>query len=137
MAVSSDPVVKILPFHCMGHRFNPWSGKFNMPSDAAKKGKKKDKWGSFWHSNLISIADYLSCWLQLKTGQHTHKKKPTWRLKIKNSRQKEGGQKLEKWPVERSFWIFKISFLVWICPQSRSNFLNCPTESYWPEKSET
>ena len=36
---------------------------------------------------------------------------------------------------EKSFWIFKISFLIWICPQSRSNFLNCLTESYWPEKS--
>ena len=30
------PVVKILHFHCRGHGFNPWSGKFHMPRDVAK-----------------------------------------------------------------------------------------------------
>ena len=32
-------MVKTLHFHCRGHRFDPWSGKFCVPHGAA--GKKK------------------------------------------------------------------------------------------------
>ena len=30
-------VVKTLGFHCKGHRFDPWSGKFHMLRGVAKK----------------------------------------------------------------------------------------------------
>ena len=32
-------VVKTLGFHCNGHRFDPWSGKFHMLRGVAKKRK--------------------------------------------------------------------------------------------------
>ena len=35
------PVVKTLCFHCRGHGFDPWSGKFHMPCGATKKLKKR------------------------------------------------------------------------------------------------
>ena len=34
------PEVKTLHFHCMGHRLDPWSGKFHMPHGMAKKKKR-------------------------------------------------------------------------------------------------
>ena len=37
------PVAKIPPFHCRGHGFDPWLGKFHMPLGVDKKGEKKRK----------------------------------------------------------------------------------------------
>ena len=34
-------MVKTLHFHCRGHRFDPWLGKFHIPHDVAGKKKKK------------------------------------------------------------------------------------------------
>ena len=39
------PVVKTLSFHCRGHRFDPWFGKFCILCSAVKK-KKRERHGA-------------------------------------------------------------------------------------------
>ena len=55
-----DSVVKTLCFHCSGHGFYPWSGKFCMPHSAAKKNKQNHP----FPSNTVSI--WLSRWFSSK-----------------------------------------------------------------------
>ena len=57
-----DSVVKTLCFHCSGHGFYPWSGKFCMPHSAAKQTNKQ-KTHPF-PSNTLSI--WLSRWFSSK-----------------------------------------------------------------------
>ena len=38
------PVVKTLSFHCRGHRFDPWFGKFCILCSAVKKKKERETW---------------------------------------------------------------------------------------------
>lgn len=38
-------VIQTPQFHCTRHRFNPWSRKFLIVKEAAKKEKNKKRWG--------------------------------------------------------------------------------------------
>ena len=37
------PVVKNSSFHCRGHRFNPWSGNYDLACYAGQPKKKKKR----------------------------------------------------------------------------------------------
>ena len=50
-------MVMIIHFHCKGHGFDPWSGKFHIPPSGPKKKKKKKD------LQLGPLVDQLFFWI--------------------------------------------------------------------------